>query len=502
MTSFFMAEQWSPAGLYAAQESDGESFKVCDSLYECLVRFETGTTEIIPGLATRWESSEDGKIWTFFLQENVPFHCGRPMDAEAVAYSFERQWSKRDPLHEDHDVGGPYIYWSSLGIDDYLEDIVVLDPLTIQFRLSEPHAPFLSNLACAFSAVVCPTDAHEQGDHFFKNPCGTGPYQLAHWKRNESMGLTRFPEYWGTPGNVRDIIFKTVPENSSRTFELMAGELDIADGIAPTDVKMFKENKKYQVLEAPGVNIAHLIMNLDHEPFNDPLVRQAINHAIDPRPIAESLCEGQAEVAQSTLPRGSFGANSDVTRYPHDLDLARDLLAQAGYPDGFKTTLWYPPGARPYLPVPDKIAQVLQADLAKIGIEATLITYEWGTFLAKIREKGEHDLLLLGWQSDNGDPDNTLYTLFDKSSATSSGFNLSRYRGDEVHDLLVQGRSTSDLTTRESIYQEVEQILHDEAVTVPLTHTNVSVVTSNRIQGFQPHPTSQVHLRTTSKTKR
>ena len=169
-------------GLDPAHESDGESFKVCDNLYEGLVRFADDGTAIRPCLASSWETSADGRTWTFHLRKDVHFHCGKTLDAAAVEYSIARQWSARKPAHADFGVGGPYPTWGYLGMDAVLSAIEVVDPLTIRFRLEEPSAPFLANLACNFAAIVCPDDAHSKGADFYRHPCGTGPFRFVEWK--------------------------------------------------------------------------------------------------------------------------------------------------------------------------------------------------------------------------------------------------------------------------------------------------------------------------------
>lgn len=263
-------------GLDPAHESDGESFKVCDNLYEGLVRFADDGTAIAPCLASSWQTSKDGRTWTFRLRENVHFHCGKPLDAAAVEYSIGRQWSGRKPAHADFGVGGPYPTWGYLGMDAVLAEIDVVDASTIRFRLEEPSAPFLANLACNFAAIVCPHDAHEQGAGFYRHPCGTGPFRFVEWKPGDSVTLERFDGYRGESPYLDRVVFRSVPENSARFFELISGALHGMDGIPAEEVPSIEANADLVLVGEPGMNVAYLAMNLDHAPLGNVGVRRAV----------------------------------------------------------------------------------------------------------------------------------------------------------------------------------------------------------------------------------
>ena len=480
-------------GLDPAHESDGESFKICDNIYESLVRFADDGTGIEPSLAVDWETNADGTVWTFHLRPRVTFHCGHAFDASAVEYSLARQWSGREPRHAAYGVGGPYPFWGYLGMDQALEEIEAVGPLDVRFHLKEPNAPFLSNLACNFAAIVCPHDAEEHGQEFFRNPCGTGPFRFVEWKRAESITIERYEDYWGFPAYLDRIIFRSIPENSTRFFELLSGSLDLMDGVPPDDVQAIEKNRNLKLLGEPGMNIAYLAMNLDHTPFGDVRVRRAVNHAVDKAAIVEGLYAGLADVAIGPVPPNVFGANPDLQDYEYDQDVARELLTQAGYPEGFEATLWTMTGPRPYMPQPLRLAQVLQADLAAVGIHAKIVSFEWGTYLDRVH-RGHHDMALLGWQADNGDPDNFLFVHFDKSAAVPPAGNISFYRDERVHELLVAGQRTVDPEARLPIYAEAQsRILHD-APWVPLVHTMELAAMRQQVNGYRLHPTGRVLL--------
>lgn len=480
-------------GLDPAHESDGESFKICDNLYEGLVRFSDEGTAVEPALATSWSTSPDGREWIFYLRSDVRFHCGDPLDAAAVEYTLARQWGTADPPHEDNGVGGPYPFWGYLGMDEALDSIEVLGPTSIRFRLKEPNAPFLANLACNFAAIVCPRDAHERGHEFFRNPCGTGPYRFVEWRRAEQIELERFEGYWDFPPYLDRIVFRSIPENSTRFFELLSGGIHLMDGIPPDDVAAIRKNRNLKLMGEPGMNVAYLAMNLDHEPFGNTLVRRAVAHAIDKEAIVSGLYAGLADVALGPVPPNVFGAHPDPDDYAFDQDLARELLAQAGYPQGFETTLWTMSGPRPYMTQPLRVAQVIQSDLAAVGIHARIVSYEWGTYLGRVH-RGHHDMALLGWQADNGDPDNFLFVHFDKSAAVPPAGNIAFYRNERVHELLVAGQQTVDPEARLPIYAEVQELIHRDAPWVSLVHTMELAAMRREVNGYRLHPTGRVLL--------
>jgi peptide/nickel transport system substrate-binding protein len=480
-------------GLDPAHESDGESFKVCDNVYEMLVRFAATSTEIEPSLATKWDAADGGTKWTFHLRKGARFHCGDPVDAAAVEYSLARQWMAREPQHEDYGVGGPYPFWGYLGMDDVLARIELVNPATVRFHLKTPSAPFVSNLACNFAAIVCPRHAKERGAEFFREPCGTGPFRFERWQRADAIAIARFDEYWGHPPYLDRVVFRSIPENSTRFFELLSGSIHMMDGIPPDDVAAIQQNRSLKLQGAPGMNVAYLAMNNDHEPFGNALVRRAVNHAIDKEAIVSGLYANLAEVARGPLPPNVFGADPDAADYAFDQDLARELLREAGYPDGFETTLWTMSGPRPYMPQPLRVAQVIQANLASVGIHARIVSYEWGTYLDRVH-RGHHDLALLGWQADNGDPDNFLFVHFDKSAAIPPAGNIAFYRDERVHELLVQGQRTVDPDARLPLYHSAQRIIHEDAPWVPLVHTMELAAMRRAVTGYELHPTGRVLL--------
>jgi peptide/nickel transport system substrate-binding protein len=236
-------------------------------------------------------------------------------------------------------------------------------------------------------------------------------------------------------------------------------------------------------------------MDVEKKPFGDVRVRRAVAYAIDVATMAKSLYSSGAVVADNWTPPWMLGANPAVKAYPHDAAKARALLAEAGFPHGFTTTLSYSTAPRPYLPEPQRVAETIQANLAQVGITATLQPYEWGVFLDRIKH-GQHDMCLIGWTGDNGDPDNFSYPLLDQDSAHKDGTaqNYSFWRDAGFHKLMLAGQSTVDDAKRKPIYQQANAMVHDQAPAIPLVHTTVPIVLKSSLKGFVPSPNTSYHF--------
>ena len=471
-------------GLDPALENDGESFKVCDNIYETLVTYEEESTAVRPQLAKSWEVSDDRLVWTFHLRADVAFHDGTPFDAGAMLFSLGRQFYPDHPFHQV----GTFKYWKDMGMDDIVAGMEAPDDSTFVIRLKQPHAPFLANLAMNFAAAISPTAVRQYGQDFYKHPVGTGPFRFVEWRKDERIVLARNDNYWGRQARLRQLIFKPIQDASVRFLELQTGAIHGLDNLSPELISEIRQNPALKLLAQPGMNVGYLAMNMDKPPFDNRLVRLAINHAIDKQSLADNLYQGMAIPAKNPIPPTLWSYNDTIRAYPYDPEKARQLLRQAGYPEGFETELWAMPVPRPYMPQPGKIAEAIQADLEKVGIRAEIVQWEWGTYLDKVFD-GEHTMALLGWTGDNGDPDNFLYVLLDKTAATRPAQNIAFYRSDELHDVLVRARIASDQEERIHLYERAQEIIHRDVPWVPLVHATQTAAFQKNIRGFKLHPT-------------
>ncbi|AOV09083.1 ABC transporter substrate-binding protein [Sporosarcina ureilytica] len=468
-----------------SRTTEGETFKVTINLFETLLTFEDEGTAVEPGLAKSWEPSEDGLTYTFELQEGVKFHDGTDFNAEAVVKNFER-WASGDA--EKH----PYYNSMFGGFEGdeghVIESVTAEGDHTVVFKLTRPQAPFLKNLAMDMFAIASPTAFEEQGDDDFeRNPVGTGPFKFVEWKPNDSITIERFDDYWqeGLP-KLDKVIFRSIPDNAARLNALTAGEIDLADGINPSDGASIEGNPDLQLFERPSMNVGYLGLTVTREPFDNKLVRQAMNHAIDKQSIIDAFFEGRADIAVNPMPPSVSGYNDEIEGYDYNPEKAKELLEEAGYGDGFEMELWAMPVPRPYMPDGEKVAEVIQKNLADIGITAKIVSHEWATYL-ELASKGDADAFMLGWTGDNGDPDNFLYVLLDEDNIGSN--NYTYFKNDETHELFIEAQTEVDEEKRIELYKKAQEILHEEAPWVPLAHSIPLLAGSKDITGFLPHPT-------------
>lgn len=470
-------------GLDPARETDGESFYGSTQIFDNLVEFKNGTTEVQPALAKSWDISDDGLTFTFHLVENATFHDGTPFNADAAVFSLMRQLDENHPYYDL----GPWKYWGYMGMTDIIEDIVAVDEYTVRFELKKREAPFLANLAMDFAAMVSPTAVAKYGEDFKSNPVGTGPFKFVSWKKDDNIVLERNENYWRRPAYLDRLILKVIPDATARYLALQKGEIDVMDFPSPEDIEDMKADPEIKVIQQAGLNVGYLAMNTQKEPFDDKRVRQAFNYAINKDEIITAVFGSAGTPAKNPLPPTMWSYNDEIEAYPYNPEKAKELLAEAGYEDGFSTTLWAMPVARPYFPDGRKVAEIMQAQLKEVGVEAEIVSYDWGTYLDKT-DSGEHDTALLGWTGDNGDPDNFLFVLLSKAAAEVPAGNIAFWKDDEFNDLIVEAKETFDRDRRTELYEEAQEVFHEEAPWVPVAHSVVSEPMQPYVMNFKLSP--------------
>lgn len=464
---------------------DSESIGVGTLLFEGLVRWKAGSTDVEPGLALSWEASIDGKVWTFHLRPGVTFHDGTPLDAEAVAFSFERLLLRTHPNYlasEDAD------YWRALMKE--VTSVVPIDGSTVQVRVARPYAPLLGNLA--MFPIVSPAAVRERGDTFKARPVGTGPFRFEAWRPGDSVVVRRFDGYWGDAPPIEQIVFRVVTDARQRLVDLESGSVDLATAILPDEQSFVELHPDLDLHHAPGNDVSYLAFNTLHRPFDDRAVRRAFAHAINKEPIVKLAFQGRAVAADGPVPPVQWGHHEPRTRYAFDPARSRELLAAAvvgqAFDPGTAYTLYAPSTPRPYLPSPERVARFLQAGLAQVGIKTELRLLPYHQFRAAV-EAGEHDLALFGWIGDTGDPDNFLYVLFHSdNSAPGTATNISFFRDREVDRLLTAAQGAPDQPTRTRFYVEAQDRIADEAPWVPIAHSEYVVAARKDIEGVALSP--------------
>lgn len=473
-------------GLDPARETDGESFYGSTQIFDTLVEFKPGTTEVQPALAERWDVADDGLEFTFYLREGVKFHDGTDFNADAVKFSFDRQLVEDHPYYEF----GPWKYWGYMDMSNIVESIEVVDTYTVKFYLQRVEAPFIANLAMDFAAIVSPTAVAKHGADFTSNPVGTGPFKLASWTKDDSIVLDANKDYWGEGPYLDRLILRVIPDATARYLALKNGEVDVIDFPSAEDLELMAADANIELIQQPGLNVGYIAMNNDKEPFDDKRVRQAMNYAINRQEIIDAVYGSAGQVAKNPLPPTMWSYNDDIDPYPYDPAKARELLAEAGYPDGFSTDLWAMPVARPYNPNARRIAEIVQADLAEIGVEAEIVSYDWGTYLDRT-DTGEHEMAMLGWTGDNGDPDNFLFVLLSIPAAVVPAGNIAFWRNEEFNDLIVEAKQTFDQAERDRLYRQAQVIFNEEAPWVTIAHSVVTVPVRSNVKGFVIYPTGK-----------
>lgn len=457
-------------------------FRILVNIYEGLVRFRDGTLEPEPGLAGRWDISKDGRRYTFHLRENVRFHDGTAFDAEAVKFNFERM------LNEDHPFHGTGPFPLSFFFEN-VKAVEVIDQYTVALELAEPFAPLLSNLAYPIGFIVSPEAVRRHGVAYGRQPAGTGPFRFVDWEPRRRVMLERNQDYWGTPARPRVLVFSPITDPMTRVAELMAGSIDVATELSPDNVALLRGDPRFRVHEQTGPHLWFVILDTRAAPFRDRRARQAVNYAIDKRALVENVLRNTATVASGPVPRAfGWAYNEEVAPYPHDPDRARSLLRQAGFADGTKVRLLAPTSGSGML-APVQMAAAIQGDLAAVGVDARIETYEWNTFLAKVNQGlgGQAEMAEMAWMTN--DPD-TLPYLALRSAATPEhgGFNSGYYENAHVDALIEQARTATDRAERARLYRKLQSIVHDDAPWIFVANWRQNAVTTRRLNGFALQP--------------
>jgi len=461
-----------------------------------LVEFPPGSTVPGPSLAEAWEISDDGVEYVFHLRHGVSFQSSdifaptRAMNADDVLFSLERQWKEDHPFHKVS--GSNYDYFKDMGMPDLLQSIEKLDDYTVRIRLTHPAAPFLADLAMPFNII----QSAEYGDQLLKagtpelidtNPIGTGPFEFVGFQPEVAVRYRAFSGYWGGKQPIDTLVFSITPNAAVRFTKLKAGECHVIAFPGPGDRAAIEADPTLKLLEQEGFNIGYLAINTTKPPFNDVRVRRAINMAIDKAAIIEAVYQGAGVAAKNPLPPTLPAYNNDIEDYPYDPTAAQRLMIEAGLAEGFDTDLWYIPVSRPYNPNGKRVAELIQYDLAKIGIRATLVSDEWSAYRQKLQD-GEPSMALYGWTGDNGDPDNFLDVLLGCTSARVGGNNIARWCNNDYDKLINDAKLTTEPDARTKLYRDAQVIFHDDAPWVPLAHSVVFMATRANVVGFKMDP--------------
>jgi peptide/nickel transport system substrate-binding protein len=482
--------------------TSGEVAKVTNQIYDGLVQFEPGETNIVAGLAT--EYNVDGETITMSLREGVQFHNGEEFTADDYVATYERF---TNPDHEYY-PGDDYVsaYGSySLGTIDSVEK---QGDYELEITLAQPYAPMIPNLAMFCSRVHSQAAIEEYGTDLAENPVGTGPFQFDNWDQgNERIRLSANDDYWGEVPKVDEVVFTVVGENNSRAQTLDSGGADIIDGLGAGSSKIVENSSNAELVSMPGINVGYMAFNMSRfEPFQTKEVRQAINYAIDTQAIVENIFQGIASQASQPIPDSVMGYNSDLDPYPHDPDQAVQLLEDAGYGDGFEFELATFQNPRTYNPSPIQAAQTVKSNIESLDVDISVEINQmpFDPFL-EYTDTYKHDACFLGWMTDNADPDNFYYALLhpgvdvedvpegqdwinpDEHDGVNT-LDAAAWANTEFMQVVEEAQTSYETGDREPKYQQAAEIFHEEVPWVAMDHAKELRGVGNHVEGFKIAP--------------
>jgi peptide/nickel transport system substrate-binding protein len=441
-------------------------------VYEGLVGRDENA-EIQPLLAESWNQVDD-TTWEFKLRKDVKFHDGTPFNANAVKTNFDRLL--------DPNVAAP-----RAGVFKMVSELKVVDEYTVQFILNEPFSPLLSILASHEGGIISPKTVEKYGGEMIQEPNGTGPFAFESWTPGQEIVLAKNNEYFGDKAKVDKVIFKIVPEETTRISMLETGEAHIAEPLSVTMMDTVEASSAMEVYRSEGFGTEYIGFNVQKEPFNDVRVRKAIAHAVEMESIIDGVFNNMGKKANSLLGSKVFGFHNGLKAYENNLNEAKKLLAEAGYPDGFKTTL-LTMDAKERI----NLAEVLQSQLKGIGVEVEIQVMENGAFVEK-RNMGDSQMFISSWRNATGDADYNQYNLFHSASQGAAG-NSFFYSNKEVDGLIEAARKEQDEDKRKEYYEKAQEIEMEEVVYIPVRVIENLAATAKGVEGFSISPSGYLEL--------
>ena len=489
----------SPEGFQPQFFTTGTTFDaVSVPMFNRLVEFEIGTTNIVPALAESWTVSPDGKTYTFKLRKGVKFHSNanfkatRDFNADDVLFSWNRMADDNHPFHK-MTAGQTFSYYDDMGMKNIVDKVEKIDDYTVRFNLKRPEAPFLADMAMDFASMLSKEYFETMQKKGTPNaadvyPIGTGAFEFVSYQKDATIRYKAFDKYWGGRPKIDNLIYSITRDATARYAKLKTGECQVMAFPKPADLDEMKKDPQLSVLQKEGLNIGYIAFNVEKKPFDNKLVRQALNLATNKDAILKAVYQGNGQVAKNPIPPILWSYNNAVQDCPYDPAKAKQLLAQAGMPNGFELELWYLPVTRPYNPDGKRMAEMIQADWEKIGVKAKLLTYEWAEY-RKRAKGGEHQVVMFGWSGDNGDPDNFFVPLLG-CEAVKGGGNNARWCNKPFEDLIIKAAQTPKQADRAKLYEQAQVIFKEEAPWITVAHSIRFDPVRKEVKGYKMDATA------------
>lgn len=503
-TNLVFCSEGSPAGFDPGQYTTGTDFDAsAETMFNRLTQFERGGTAVIPGLATSWDVSPDGLTYTFHLRDGVKFHTTsyfkptRTFNADDVLFTFNRMINKDDPFRKAYPTEFPY--FTDMGMDTNIKNIEKVDEHTVKFTLGTVDAAFIQNLAMSFASIQSAEYAAQllkegKAADINQKPIGTGPFVFKSYQKDSNIRYTGNKDYW-KPEDVKidNLIFAITTDPSVRIQKLKKNECQITLFPRPADLKALEADKDLKLPNQAGFNLGYIAYNVmdkvkgsdQPNPLADLRVRQALDMSVNKQQIIDSVYQGAGQLAVNAMPPTQWSYDTTIKDAKYDPEKAKSLIKEAGVKEGTEIVLWAMPVQRPYNPNAKLMAEMLQNDWKKIGLNVKITSYEWGEYI-KRSKGGENQAMIIGWSGDNGDPDNWLNVLFGCDSL--SGNNFSKWCDKKFDGIVKEAKATSDVAKRTELYKQAQHILKDAVPMTPIAHSTVYQPMRNTVQDFKISP--------------
>ena len=441
------------------QGKETPAVQVNTQIFDTLVTVDPETNEVVPQIAESWEQTDD-QTYVFKIREGIKFHDGSDLTAEDVKFSLDRARNSAAVSY----------------IVNFIEEVTVDDDHTVTVKTTAPYAPTLRNLAIPFAAIVPKAVVEADENAFIQNPVGSGPYKFVEWNHGDHVTLKAFDDYYAGKPETENLIMKVIPETSQRTIALETGEVDLAYDLAVNDIPKVNSDDKLTVYEIPSLTCWYVSMNMNKKPFDNPKVREAMSMAIDRQTIIDTINAGSGQTADAIIAPAVFGYYSTGVK-EYNPTKAKELLAEAGYPNGFSTTLWVNDNQSRI-----EMCQAMQAMLLEVGVQCNLEVLEFGSFISRTTA-GDHDLAYFGWTTSSGDADYSYYSLEHSTQQGAAG-NRSFLADPDVDKLIEEACSNTNEEERKELYKELAIKLDEINNNIPVYYSSINVGANKKVEGF------------------